>query len=80
MIGPKPTVAQLVMGDGTPKKAFYTAMVVGTLLIAINHGDAILGGVWPPTIKIILTYCVPYCVTSWGAAFGKLSEWERLDS
>ena len=66
-------VSELVLGDGTPKKAFLTALVVGTILTTINHGDNILAGVYPPLIKVMLTYCVPYCVTTWGSMLGKLS-------
>ena len=72
-----PPLAQLVFGDGTPKKAFLTALVVGSILTAINHGDAILIGDWPPLLKVFLTYCVPYCVTTWGAVIGKRAQWRR---
>ena len=66
-------VSNLLLGDGTPKKAFLTALVVGTILTTINHGDNIIAGQFPPVIKVMLTYCVPYCVTTWGAMLGKLS-------
>ena len=66
--------SELAFGDGTPKKAFLTALVVGTILTIINHGDVILAGQWPPFIKVFLTYCVPYCVTTWGAITGKNAE------
>ena len=72
-----PSLAQLMFGDGTPKKAFLTALVVGSILTAINHGDIIIQGDWPPLLKMILTYCVPYCVTTWGAATGKRAQWRR---
>jgi len=72
-----PPLNQLLFGDGTPKKAFLTALVVGSILTAINHGDAIIMGIWPPIVKLILTYCVPYCVTTWGAITGKRSQWQR---
>ena len=61
----------LAFTDGTPKKAFYTACVVGTILTTINHGDSILMGETPPILKVVLTYCVPFCVTTWGAYLGK---------
>ena len=65
---------ELAFGHGTPKKAFLTALVIGTILTTINHGDnIILHGEWPVFWKIILTYCTPYCVTTWGAITGKLS-------
>jgi len=63
----------LAFGDGTPKKAFLTALVVGSILTSINHGDSILLGNNPYWLKILLTYCVPYCVTTWGAITGKLA-------
>ena len=72
-----PSGLQMVFSDGTPKKAFLTALVVGTILTTINHGDNILVGLTPPLWKVILTYCVPYCVTSWGAATGKRAQWRR---
>lgn len=67
------SVIELIFGGGTPRKAFVTAVVVGTILVFINHGDAILAGEKPELHKIILTYCVPYLVTTWGAVTGKLS-------
>ncbi|MFP6749770.1 MAG: nitrate/nitrite transporter NrtS [Alphaproteobacteria bacterium] len=72
-----PPLSQLMFGDKTPKKAFFTAVVVGTVLTAINHGDVILAGGAPPLIKVVLTYCVPYCVTTWGAIMGKRAQWQR---
>ena len=74
---PPPSLPQMMLGDGTPKKAILTALVVGTLLTAINHGDLILSGLAPPAWKVLLTYCVPYCVTTWGATTGKRAQWRR---
>ena len=72
-----PSIFQLIFSDGTPKRAFLTALVVGTVLTTINHGDTILDGLAPPVWKVLLTYCVPYCVTTWGAATGKRAQWRR---
>ena len=72
-----PSLPQMMFGDGTPKKTFFTALVVGTLLTAINHGDVILSGQIPPIWKMVLTYCVPYCVTTWGATMDKRAQWWR---
>ena len=76
-IGSPPSLAQMMLGDGTPKKAFGAAFVVGTILTAINHGDLILAGQAPPIWKMALTYCVPYCVVTWGAITGKRAQWRR---
>ena len=72
-----PPILQMIFGDGTPKKAILTALLVGTILILINHGDIILDGILPAPWKVMLTYCVPYCVTTWGAVTGKLAQWRR---
>ena len=66
-----PDFFQLSFGDGTPKKALMTALVVGTILITINHGDVILKGESINYFKILLTICVPFFVTTWGAIHGK---------
>ena len=65
------TFFSLAVSDGTPRKAFLTACVVGTVLMLINHGDVILKGELPALIKVSLTYCVPFCVTTWGSVLGK---------
>jgi len=66
-----PDLIDLAFGDGTAKKALMTALVVGSILIAINYGDTMLAGQWPPVWKTVLTYCVPYCVMTWGSITGK---------
>lgn len=51
------------------RRSSLTALVVGTLLVAINQGNLVLGGSFPPTLawQIPLTYAVPFCVATWGA-------------
>lgn len=75
-----PGFPQLAFGDGTPAKALATALVVGSILTAINHGDAIIVGDWPPLVKVVLTYMTPYCVTTWGAITGKRAQWRRANA
>jgi hypothetical protein len=65
--------SKLAFGGGTPRKAAITALFVGSILVAINHGDSILAGHPLEFHKVILTYCVPYCVATWGAMTGKMS-------
>jgi hypothetical protein len=49
-------------------RSLLTAVVVGTLLTAINQGTVLLDGSFPAALywKIPLTYAVPFCVASWG--------------
>tara|TARA_B100000315_G_scaffold252792_1_gene290311 strand:+ start:867 stop:1025 length:159 start_codon:yes stop_codon:yes gene_type:complete len=45
------------------------ALVVGTILTLLNQGDIIMAGQWESALywKIPLTYCVPFCVATFGA-------------
>ena len=70
----------LAFGHGTPKKAFLTALVVGTILVAVNHGDRIINGQFPHFSKIIMTYLVPYIVTTWGSVLGKKSKFNENET
>jgi hypothetical protein len=76
----KPTIFQLLFGDDTPKKAFLTALFVGSILTTVNHGEMIFAGHLPPIYKIFLTYLIPYCVTTWGAATGKMAHHKKHQS
>jgi hypothetical protein len=57
------------------KRASVTALVVGAILIAINHGDALLSGQIDTSrlFKIILTVFVPYIVSTVSSASAILS-------
>ena len=73
----------IAFSDGTPKKAFLTACVVGTVLTSINHYDVLLSGDFPPLLKLALTYCVPFFVTTWGSYLGKkskITQHNRIDT
>ena len=51
------------------RRSAWTALVVGTVLVAINQGGILLSGAWPASLawQIPLTYVVPFCVATWGA-------------
>jgi hypothetical protein len=51
------------------RNAVLTALVVGTILTAINQGNVLIDGRFPAQLawKIPLTYSVPYCVSTWAA-------------
>lgn len=67
----EPTWLELALRDGTPARAVKVALVVGTVLLAINQGDVILAGAMPNLWKAALTYLVPYCVATYGAVTAK---------
>ena len=51
------------------KRSVLAALVVGTVLTALNQGDNLLAGEWSSALywKIPLTYCVPFLVSTYGA-------------
>jgi len=51
------------------RRSLSIALVVGSVLIAINQGDALLSGHWERALvwKVPLTYLVPFVVATWGA-------------
>ena len=49
------------------RRSLIVAALVGTLLNAINQGDAFVGGGKVSWFKICLTYCVPFLVATYGA-------------
>ena len=54
----------------TVLRAVRVASIVGIILTIINHYDELLGGDYSPRLmrKILLTFLVPYCVSSFSAA------------
>jgi hypothetical protein len=51
------------------RSAVKVSLVVGTLLVVINQADALLSGSITRGMiaKILLTYFVPYCVSTYAA-------------
>ena len=49
------------------KRSLMIMVVVGSILNIINQGDAILTGGAISWWKVALTYCVPFCVATYGA-------------
>ena len=61
----------LAASDRTPLRALETAAVVGSILVAINQGEAILAGEGVDVLKMGLTYLVPFFVATISAASSK---------
>jgi hypothetical protein len=64
---------QIALSDGTPRRSLYVAIVVGTILNLINQGDTLFGPMSVNWTKIMLTYFVPYAVSTYGAVSYQLS-------
>jgi hypothetical protein len=66
-------ICRYCASDGVPRRSFFVALVVGTILNLINQGDALFGAGHLNLTKIILTFAVPYCVATYGAVSFRLS-------
>lgn len=70
---------QCTISDGIPLRSFYVAVMVGTVLNLINQGDALFGYTDVNWAKLLMTYCVPYLVATYGAVSYKLRSWPGSD-
>lgn len=52
---------------GVQRRALQTSLLVGTLLLIINHGPLLWQGHPPALWQILLTYLVPWAVSSWSS-------------
>ena len=73
----RPGLANIVFERGIVRRSLILAAIVGTVLNAINQGDAFLAGAPLVAWKIALTYCVPYCVSTYGAVTARLDMMKR---
>lgn len=64
---------QYSLSDGVPRRSICVALVVGTVLNLINQGDALFGLTPINWTKMVMTYFVPYAVSTYGAVTYRLS-------
>ena len=60
------------LANGVPQRSLWVALIVGTLLNLINQGDALLAHRRIDLVKLVLTYLVPYFVSTYGAVSFRL--------
>ena len=75
--GQAPSFFALATSGGVPMRSCYTALVVGTLLTAVNQGDVIVDGEMPNLLKVLFNFLIPYCVATWGAVTAKRAALRR---
>jgi hypothetical protein len=73
---------QLATSPSVVRRACVVAVVVGTVLVAINHGDAILRGDFSlgRGVRIVLTVLVPYCVSTYSSVGATLDQRSRAET
>ncbi len=69
---------RLAMSAPVRRRALRYAVVVGAILLTINHGDAILRGDLPPDrlLRMGLTMLVPYLVSTFSSV-GAMLQMQR---
>jgi hypothetical protein len=67
---PSTGLLRLCFSKSVSRRALSTALIVGFVLNAINHGGAVVRGTVPQAewIQILLTFCVPYGVSAYSSA------------
>ena len=60
---------RLATSTSVVRRALTIALIVGSVLVAINHGDALLRGDirLGRVFRIVLTVLVPYCVSTYSS-------------
>ena len=66
------TACRYAVSDGVPRRSLWVALIVGTVLNLINQGDLFLSGQGLDFTKLLLTYMVPYMVSTYGAVSFRL--------
>jgi len=72
-----PTFGEAFLQRNTIVRAAKISAIVGTVLCGINQWEAVLGLAEFNITKMILTYLVPFCVSSYSTA-ASLSDQIRL--
>jgi hypothetical protein len=65
------SIVRLACSNGVPRYSLAIAIVVGTILNLINQGDVLIQGGEIDFVKLGLTYCVPYLVSTYGSVMAQ---------
>jgi hypothetical protein len=75
-----PALLDIVFNRNIMRRSFWVAVVVGTILNLIAQGDFLFDGLPLNFWKIGLTYCVPFCVATYGAVTARLETYRKLQA
>jgi len=79
--GPSSAIVVRVIGiatsAATARRALQTCLVVGTVLNLVNQPEALLGRAEVAPLKLLITYLVPYCVSTYTATIVTMRERAR---
>lgn len=63
----KSSFLSIAMQPAIVKRSLLVCVVVGTILTVINQGDVVTGNTSFNFVKCLLTYVVPYLVSTYGS-------------
>jgi hypothetical protein len=66
-VGSRNEAIRRTLAGASVRRSLIVALIIGTVLNAINQGPEMLSGHWPVWWKLILTYFVPFAVASYGS-------------
>lgn len=61
------SILKQVLSGAILRRTLVVTFIVGSLLNGINQGDSLFGDQPLDWIKLCLTFCVPFLVTTYGA-------------
>jgi hypothetical protein len=72
-------IEDLRPGRAVVRRSVVIALGVGSTIIALNQGDVLLAGALTPLVlvKVLVTPCVPFCVSLFGAYAAYRSAWNE---
>ena len=73
----RPPLADIIFNRGIVRRSLVIAAIVGTILNLIAQGDFLVEGQPLNFWKIALTFCVPYCVATYGAVTARLETYRN---
>jgi len=73
----QPSLSAIIFDPGIVRRSLIIAVIVGTILNLIAQGDFLMDGQPLNFWKICLTYCVPYCVSTYGAVTARLETFRK---
>lgn len=64
---PAESYLSIAMRPAILKRSIIVAIIVGTILNLINQVDVLMGSTAFNLLKCLLTYLVPFCVSTYGS-------------
>ncbi len=76
----RPSLLAIIFDRSIVRRSLYVGAIVGIILNLIAQGDFLVEGTPLNWWKIVLTFCVPYCVATYGACTARLETYRRQEA